>query len=403
MRPVIALIILFFGTLPVISQNDQCQPTVVAVTKEFEYAPIGVYNPVLNNVFLLWTKFVEPDRFTTQTSLHGRIVGFNGPLTVPRNYSFPPAEARFTQGSESVAYNSFRNEYLIVWQEIPEIGLGHRDGLYSRRVDVSGQPLGPIQKITSTYTFEPTIRYNTLQNEYLLTYGESLDSIRTARLDENAKLISQGDSFGDPSSFSDTWEAVIVLPDSFNYLILWHKGRILNTSGTRATTLMCQMVSKTGTVIGQSFAVLPEGPIAFGNPAAILNPRRREILALIAVNTTNTTTEIHSIRLGLDGKLRTQSMGIATVDFIYPPAIAWNSITGRYGLFYTRNQNLFFKELGFLGIPIKPEQRISCIERSRNGPGLLFDPSRNSYVAFWSHGNPKTRTDVYVRWIKAAP
>ena len=260
MNRTIAFIIFIFVGLPVISQDNPCQTLEVAATKEFEYSPIGVFNPVLNNVFVLWRKFVEPDRFTTQTSLHGRIVGFNGPLTVPRNYSFPPAEARFTEGSQSVAYNETRNEFLVVWQEIPEIGLGHQDGLFSRRVNVSGQPLEPIQKITALYTYQPTITYNTSQNEYLLTYGEGrLDSIRTARLDVNGRLVSQGESFGDPNSFADIREAIILLPTS-NYLVLWHKSRVLNNSGSQARTLMGQMVSSSGTLIGNTFSVLPERP-----------------------------------------------------------------------------------------------------------------------------------------------
>jgi hypothetical protein len=304
--------------------------------------------------------------------------------------------------SLSAAFHTYNNEFFISWFEIPENGLNHGSGLYFRKIDTSGNPKGPVGKITSHYMYKPRIVYDPNQQGYLLGYGESLDAVSVVRLNADGQMIGTPKSFAGPKNSFNVLETIIPLLGGFESMVFWTKSIYLKPSGTYRNTLMVQRLSLTGDLIGESGPVLRDGTYSFGNPAVVFNSQRNEFLALIAgKERAPLIQEFQVMRLGLDGKAVEEPHTVGTVDSRWPPAISYNPISRKYALFYARSDNMNFLELGAAGRRIGKEMLASCTKRSRSLPGLQFDNLANEFFGYWTHANPKTAYDIYARYFNA--
>jgi hypothetical protein len=250
--------------------------------------------------------------------------------------------------------------------------------------------------------FQPRIVYNPSQNNYLLGYGEGLDAISVVRLSTIGQLIGTAKSFSGPPNSFNSLDGIVGITDSTDFMFFWSKSIFINKTGDSRRTLMAQRVSASGDLVGASQTVVKEGIYSFGSPPVVYNPIRREFLALIAgKEKLPLIIEFKAVRLGPDGRAIEPPHIVGTVDSRWPPAISFNTLTGRYALFYARNDDLYFRELGPLGKSIGKEILMSCTKRNRSLPGLLFDPRLRQYFGYWTHVNAKTAFDVYARTIKS--
>lgn len=301
--------------------------------------------------------------------------------------------------SFSAAYNPTTKEFFLTWFEIPENGLNHGSGLYSRRIDPSGNPINGVGKITSQYMFQPRLVYNPFQNDYLLAYGEGLDAVAIVRMNTGGQITSAPKTFSGPPKSFNSLETLVPVSDAASFVAFWNK-TIFTPAGHRRNTLMVQRVSASGDLIGPSHPAVKDGVFGLGNPVAVYNPARREFLALIVgIESAPLVHGVQVVRLNQDLSALELPRTVATADSRWRSALAYNPASGGYGLFYVRDDSLFFRELGPLGKPFGKEQLKSCTKRNRSNPGLLFDSSIQQFFSYWTHANPLTGYDVYAMVI----
>lgn len=392
------LVVVLFGA-NLWAQPTECKPIPVAVFKPWDFDARAAYNGEAGNFLIIWNREVDVNRFTTSNSLYGRIVSAHGVMSTARGYSFGSGQGRMADQSFSAAYNPTAKEFFLTWFEIPENGLDHSSGLYYRRVDPSGNPMGGVGKITSQYMFQPRITYNSFANDYLLGYSEGLDAVAIVRMNITGQITSAPTTFSGPPKSFNSLEALVPILDAASFVAFWNK-TIFTPAGHRRNTLMVQRVSASGDLIGPSHPAVKDGAFGLGNPVAVYNPARGEFLALIVgTESAPLVREVQVVRLNQDLSALEIPRTVATADSRWPPALAYNPATGGFGLFYARDDTLFFRALGPLGKPFGKEQLMSCTERSRSNPGLLFDSSIQQFFSYWTHSNPLTGYDVYATVI----
>ncbi len=175
-------------------------------------------------------------------------VALVGALFVPRGAAGPEIGANDFQVSQmgpdlwgvlpAVAYNSLRDEYLVVWQG--SAGLLNEFEIFVRRIDAAtGQKLGEQIRIsemgedgdTGTTALDPAVAYNAVDDEYLVAwwgeevhlegheiYGQRLDGATGAEIGENDFPISSMGMDG----FGVLFPRVVHNPMQNEYLVVWH-------------------------------------------------------------------------------------------------------------------------------------------------------------------------------------
>ena len=377
------------------AQPSQCNPIPVAVFKPYDFDAEAAFNVEAGNFLVVWNRSVDVDRFTTSNSLYGRIVSGQGVTSTARGYSFGSGQGRMADQSFSAVYNPTTKEFFLIWFEIPENGLNHGSGLYFRRIDPSGTPIGGVGKVTSQYMFQPRVVYNPSQNDYLLGYGEGLDAVAIVRMSTAGQITTAPKTFSGPPKSFNSLETFVPVSDAASFVAFWNK-TIFTSTGNRRNTLMVQRVAASGDLVGSSHPAVKNGVFGLGNPVAVYSPARREFLALIVGSERSSLIqEVQVVRLSQDLLAMELPHTIATADSRWPPALAYNPATGGFALFYARDDSLFFRELGPLAKPLGVEQLMSCTKRSRSNPGLLFDSSIQQFFSYWTHANRQTAYDVY--------
>ena len=164
--------------------NDQAipymDPFLITTAAGSHGEPAVVYNATADEYMVAWTNLVG-----TETYLVGQHVASDGtlldnPFTVSEDESLPDVNFKITDGNyppyyPKLAYNSFRNEYLVIWLWLHPDGFG----IYGQRFTFDGLPLGnsdstdafPIMTtLQSDYSSQeyPAVAYNSHDDEYLV-------------------------------------------------------------------------------------------------------------------------------------------------------------------------------------------------------------------------------------------
>ena len=147
------------------------------------------------------------------------------------------------RGHPAVAYNAAAGEFLVVWEET---FLNQDWDIHGMRLTATGSPIGKSFLIAARNNLErqPDVAYNSVRNEYLVVWkqivgegGSAMPDISGQRL--NATGAALGADF--PVTFSNAEEAFPHLAydrDSNQYLVVWQESGVdadVNVRGQRVS------------------------------------------------------------------------------------------------------------------------------------------------------------------------
>jgi hypothetical protein len=156
----------------------------------------------------------------------------------------------------SVAYNSQRQEYLVVfWNDRPGC-----DDIRAERVSREGKLLGG-KWIAAGCPAEhryPDVAYNTQRNEYLVTWIEEsggVNHVQAQRLSDDLQFLGGVITLnsGVTGAQNSTHSSVAYASTSDNYLVVWE--HYLNLPGNPVTHIIGRSVSGNGTMAPASIEI----------------------------------------------------------------------------------------------------------------------------------------------------
>jgi hypothetical protein len=128
-------------------------------------APDIAYNSIANEYLVVYEyafSSTDHDIYAQRVAANGNLIGGAVGLEVSLDYDANPA----------IAYNSYRNEYLIVWQRrVGADEFKHYD-IYAKRVNSAASPLTAafaIAAVTKDQTY-PDVVYDTWNDQYLVAW-----------------------------------------------------------------------------------------------------------------------------------------------------------------------------------------------------------------------------------------
>ena len=194
---------------------------------------------------------------------HGQQLGiayFDRRLRVDVVNSFVITDGKVPEMSPASAYNSRRDEFILVWEQEPS-------DVYGRIFKADGTPSGPAFPVAASPThseYSPQVDYNTRQDEYMVVWAEYFEDdmdIYGVRLDHSGKkLVSPGSRADSSFAVCDQDSTQYGPKVAYNYLdncflVVWEDFR--NTKhqemmGTTNLDIYGQRVAGSG-------ALLPPG------------------------------------------------------------------------------------------------------------------------------------------------
>ncbi|MGQ9627225.1 MAG: hypothetical protein ACUVV0_10030 [Anaerolineae bacterium] len=211
--------------------NDRVQPAVAYNATNDEYLVVWMYDVSGNG---------------TKYEIWGRIVAWNGSYM-----GSPKLIITWTNRSfwtPRVVWNSYRNQYMVVWNAI-DTTTGLASDVAGYRVSASGDVINPGSPIIISASNTPhqvDIAYNLAADEYLAVWRRMRTTadwdIRGARLrgDNGAVVTPPGEFFINSETVDQRYPAVTTNTQD-RYLVVWQhaysstdwdiKGQYLNISG----------------------------------------------------------------------------------------------------------------------------------------------------------------------------
>jgi len=192
-------------------------------TKE-AYDPAVAYNNVADQYLVVWSY----DTSDTDTDILGQRVRANGSLAGPR---MGVAGSNTNQYSADVAFNSWRNHYLVVWVD----NVNGKHDIMGRRIRGNGNVVGleiPVATAASGasgHDYDPAVSFNTMKGTYQVVWsdgrwGPTNFDIFAQRVRSNGNLV--GTSFGVSTAVGDQFEPDIAFdPFDMEWYVVWSDGR----------------------------------------------------------------------------------------------------------------------------------------------------------------------------------
>ncbi len=309
----------------------------------------------------------------------------------PIGFNFPISALGDQQVFPAVAYSSEREEYLVVWHnEWP----GNKD-IYGQRVSKNGTLAGPWSAISfgPGDRYYPDVAYNSKRNEYLVVWEHKVGaeySIRARRVSATGESLGGEVTVASPPTMHDEFKkpAVDYAFASDKYLVVWEYHWEFGVN------IECQKLSSTGAVEGASQTVSGAGVLVRGQPDVAYNRRRNEYLVVWQQREPSAGKHnIYARRVRGDGTpMHPESIQVNySVGDQVDPAVAAVPTAGPQGQYLVVWKGLLFgpgyiraTRLGGEGDPIWPMffiQQESTLERGN--PAVAGNESAQQYLVVW--------------------
>lgn len=228
----------------------------------------------------------------------------------------------------AVAYNSFAQEFLVVWN--------HADDIYGQRYNWRGVPLGEnfIVGTSNALQSKPAVAYALGSDAYMVVWEEHL----TKAYDLYGQLVdSNGQLLDNPDTPEDETDPAVYFAvceddgdqrypdieyDGTNFLVAWQDGR----SG--AEGIYGRFFRAEGTALSQTHPIVSGGSQLRLHPALAYNAIAGEYLVVYEYGE-STQADIYGRRMAPDGTMPGEEYAIASqINFQYSPdlaAAAWGA------------------------------------------------------------------------------
>ena len=181
--------------------------------------PAVAYNRTNDEYLVVWCQYNA-----SKWEIWGKIIPWNGPGS-----NAPFQIAAWTSNNlqvPAVAWNSYRNEYMVVWQT-SLVSSGQLLGIGRRRLSSTGASLSNADYITGLGTTNqgfPDLVYNVAADGYLVVWiepGASAPNVFGGRLNREGTL--QGAKFAiDPSS-NEQQKPAVTTNEQDRYMVVWQE------------------------------------------------------------------------------------------------------------------------------------------------------------------------------------
>ena len=143
----------------------------VAVGAVSKLQPAVAYNGATDEYLIVWMDDINGDG--SKYDIDGRFVAWDGSYQKPEFRIMTWPNRSFWR--PRVAWNSLRNEYLVVWGAFNTIGgqPGTPSDVSSMRLSADGALLTGRNLTTSTFPSQPDVAYNVAKDEYFVVFVRS--------------------------------------------------------------------------------------------------------------------------------------------------------------------------------------------------------------------------------------
>ncbi len=245
----------------------------------------------------------------------------------------PLNASELAEVNSAVAYNSWWQEYLVVWAR--DFANGERH-IYGQFVDHDGTLIGSPFLISGFIGScgQPDVVYNSSRNEYLVVYQFSSPSgygIYGLRLNASGQAVSTQITFA-ASATDQYWDpAVAYATVSSAYLVVWDRHQPTGSTGIQFTLSGVEARSLTGDGTTMSNILAVTGMLAYVDPAMpdVAYTRAGDEFLVVWqqwFDSNHTDRDIMGQRIGLTGGIHLIGSGISiyyATDDETEPAAAW--------------------------------------------------------------------------------
>jgi hypothetical protein len=259
-------------------------------------APDVAYNSN-NNEYLVVYEYtyssVDHDIYAQRVAANGSLIGGNFAVESPSDYDANPA----------IAYNSTRNEYLVVWQRKVGADEFTQFDIYAKRLDWGGATLGTSFALTTAAHDQtnPDVAFDSSNDQYLAAWQSYYG---VGDWDILGRLVSGSGSL--PGSelligYLSGWQAYPSLAFNNSYhefLVAWedHIG-----GDTTNWDIRGRRVDSTGANVGSVIEIATTGDNIRARPAVAYKGFIGEYMVAYQYAFTPTDDDLYVTRLDIDG------------------------------------------------------------------------------------------------------
>jgi hypothetical protein len=138
-----------------------------------QYATSAVYNPTDNTYFMVWEDFRHVTNWLYPADLYGALLDAEGEMIAEVTVI---DDAAMLDGGDQkvpgVAYNSDRNEFLVLWGDSRPAS--DSVGLYGRVILADGTTAGPDFSVVDApgFQYSPTVLYDEKREQYFAVWND---------------------------------------------------------------------------------------------------------------------------------------------------------------------------------------------------------------------------------------
>jgi hypothetical protein len=307
------------------------------------------------------------------------------------------------QENPALAYNATQREFLLVWwNDRPG-----NDDVYAQRTDQHGQPTGPWFAVTWGDGLEqrhPDVAWNSRRNEYLVVWVRN-DVIYGRRVGPTGQLLGGEFMVSSAAQFDSSDPAVAYAYTTDSYLVVWDY-RYVASGFIQHSSIVARLLSGDGQPQGGQFYVSQDtqGHTRFSPELAYNQSRNEYLVVWMQMDMFTGAYDARGRRAtGSGNLLLPESIGIATgpETQLWPAvgAIATDPAEGgRYLVTWvevgTQNQVLAQRLHGdarLQGTPLL----LDLIDPGDYGPAAVYgNEESGSYLTAWR----STYIEPYFRW-----
>jgi|GEM_PF-3255078 len=396
------------GVAAYLGPQWKSRPMVPAAASPVVSAPYDqvnaaiAYNDGADNYLVVW----EDHRYASGADwdIFGRLVASDGVMIgYPFNLTGASSER---QMAPDVAYNTTAGQYLVVWED--EYSLTDHD-ILAQRVASNGSTLGAMIQVAYYVDWDarPAVAYNSVRDEYLVVWQRRIGDAEFGQYDIYARRITgSGTPIGSPialdtGSASQTDAALAYNRHDDEYLVVWQDRQLGDWD------IMGRRVAGDGSLVGGELIIEAPG-LDQTRPDVVYNDYRREYLVVWEDRRGGEPSDwdIKAWRLRPDGsRIAWYVISSQGTQRRIAPAVAYKRLVDEYLVAYeyeysANDHDVKYARMKGTGEMREVDRALSSGTSWEARPAVASDAGR-AYLAVWEDGrNSNMALDLYADLVR---
>ncbi len=348
-------------------------------------SPALAYNPTRNEYLALWR--VPPYVPGDGSILYAQRIAPDG-TPLGSEQVVDRLSNDYTHNDLWLAYDSARDEYLVVWYQS---GMSGSSGIYARRISALGWSLGSritIMPGNTDYLGSPRVAASSLADEYLVTWQQQKSG--GGDYDVLGRIVSgdglpMGDVITVTAGIGNQVEPRVAYNSTDDeYLAVWR-------DDSQNERLFATRVLTTGVTAGGMVTITTDWNWRY-EPALAYNRTRNEYLFTYRRTGSSTTDDVFAYRLLASGVVTGTEITVISDTNLYQsqPQVVYNSTSDEYLVVWREyNQQtgndyaIAARRIAGDGTPVGGKILISQAANSRDMPRVAANTANGEYLVEW--------------------